>query len=144
MLAIGAVIALVALATLLAWLLHSRKASTRVLAGEEALPDAVIGPAPHESVTLLQFSTAYCSRCPGNLRMLRTVAEDRTGVDVVQVDLTERAELASQLRIMQTPTTFVVGRDGVPRARLGGPVTTEDIEAALEASLETTAGGTNG
>lgn len=70
--------------------------------------------------TLLQFSTEFCSRCPGTAVLLRGVAGERPGVAHLDVDLTHRADLSQRFNILQTPTTLILDRDGRVRARVGG------------------------
>lgn len=73
-----------------------------------------------QHATLLQFSTQFCSRCPGTAVLLRGVAGERPGVTHLDVDLTHRADLAQRFNILQTPTTLVLDGDGRVLARVGG------------------------
>ncbi|MCC4249064.1 MULTISPECIES: TlpA family protein disulfide reductase [Microbacterium] len=73
-----------------------------------------------EEATLLQFSTEMCSRCPGVHRMLSDIAEARDGVRHLDVDLTHRPDIAQHFRVLQTPTTLVLDRNGAIRTRFGG------------------------
>ena len=73
-----------------------------------------------ERVTLVQFSTEICTRCPQVRRMLSALAANHDGLAHVEVDLTHRADLAARYRVLQTPTTFVVDRSGAVRARFNG------------------------
>jgi hypothetical protein len=58
--------------------------------------------------TLLQFSTAMCSACPPTRRLLGSIAAQTHGVQHVEINLTDRPELATRFAIFQTPTTLVV------------------------------------
>ncbi|POH71455.1 thioredoxin [Cryobacterium zongtaii] len=82
--------------------------------------------------TLLQFSTEFCARCPGTSVLLGQVADARTGVRHVEVDLTHRADLARRFKVLQTPTTLVLDGAGRVRARVGGVPN----RAALHAHLD--------
>ncbi|WP_026095523.1 thioredoxin family protein [Microbacterium sp. B19] len=73
-----------------------------------------------EEATLLQFSTEMCSRCPGVHRMLSDIADGRDGVRHLDVDLTHRPDIAQHFRVLQTPTTLVLDRNGAIRTRFGG------------------------
>ena len=84
--------------------------------------------------TLVLFSTETCARCPQVRRMLRDIADDRDGVEQIDVDLTHRVDIASRHGILQTPTTFVTGPDGAVVARFSGVPRRSDIEAALSSS----------
>ena len=73
-----------------------------------------------DEATLLQFSTEMCSRCPGVHRMLSDIAGGRDGVRHLDVDLTHRPDIAQHFRVLQTPTTLVLDRNGAIRTRFGG------------------------
>ena len=103
-----------------------------VTIAELGLPSSDSPPAFGAEATLLQFSTEFCARCPGTSTLLRQVADARTGVRHVDVDLTHRADLARRFNVLQTPTTLVLDRAGRVRARVGGVPN----RAALHAHLD--------
>ena len=84
----------------------------------------------HEA-TLLQFSTETCSRCPGMHRMLAQIADQQDGVLHLDVDLTERPDIAKHFHVLQTPTTFILDRDGVIQTRFGGTPGRDVVELEL-------------
>ncbi len=84
-----------------------------------------------DRATLVQFSTDMCSRCPAVRRLLVSIAANSSGVDHVEVNLTNRADLASRFSIMQTPTTLMVDRDGIIRARIAGSPSREAVREHL-------------
>ena len=73
-----------------------------------------------EQATLLQFSTDFCTRCPSVHRDLSRIAAEHPGVSHLDVDLTNRPDLAKQFHVLQTPTTLILDRDGVIQTRFGG------------------------
>ncbi len=81
--------------------------------------------------TLVQFSTEYCARCPATFRLLSQLAQERTGVARLEVDLTSDPELARRLGILQTPTVFVLDGGGRLVARTGGSPRRGDLVAVL-------------
>jgi thiol-disulfide isomerase/thioredoxin len=85
-----------------------------------------------EAATLVQFSTEMCTRCPGVHRMLSAVADDRSGVRHIDVDLTHRPDLAKRFRVLQTPTTLLVDASGQTVRRFGGPPARADVERELD------------
>src|SRR5690606_39233249 len=89
-----------------------------------------LGVAPGR-VSLVQFSTETCTRCPQVRRMLQGVAAEHGGVDHVDVDLTHRPDLARRHRVLSTPTTFLIGPDDSLIARCNGAPRRADIESAL-------------
>jgi len=120
-------LALVAATAGLGWAWRRRQGRVRTVA---STPDTVtadqLGVAGADAAsfgqqaTLLQFSTEFCSRCPGTANLLRQVADARSGVTHLDVDLTHRADLAARFNILQTPTTLVLDGAGHVRARVGG------------------------
>lgn len=85
-----------------------------------------------EGATLVQFSTEYCTICPATRRFLEQVAAERGGVRHHEIDLTTRPELATRLRILQTPTVFILDGDGRLTARFGGAPRRTDLYTALD------------
>jgi thiol-disulfide isomerase/thioredoxin len=88
-------------------------------------------PALGESATLLQFSTEMCSRCPGVHRTLETIAREQEGVVHIDVDLTDRPDIAQHFHVLQTPTTFILDRSGAIRSRFGGAPSRHVLELEL-------------
>lgn len=82
--------------------------------------------------TLLQFSTDFCTRCPSVHRELGRVADQHPGVVHLDVDLTNRPDLAKQFHVLQTPTTLILDRDGVIQTRFGGVPGRGVVELELE------------
>jgi thiol-disulfide isomerase/thioredoxin len=85
----------------------------------------------HEA-TLVQFSTRFCSRCPGTARALDELAHDYRGVVHVEIDLTDDRALADRFRVLQTPTTLVLDRGGAAVARIAGPPRAGELRAFLD------------
>lgn len=88
-------------------------------------------PALGERATLLQFSTEMCARCPGVHRTLEAIAQAQPGVVHFDVDLTERPDIAQHFHILQTPTTFILDRQGVIQTRFGGAPSRHVVELEL-------------
>lgn len=73
-----------------------------------------------ESATLLQFSTQRCGRCSGAHRTLARIADERDGVRHLDIDLTDRPDIARHFRVLQTPTTLILDAEGAIQTRFGG------------------------
>ncbi len=84
-----------------------------------------------ETATLLQFSTDLCSRCPGVHRTLSSVADGRDGVRHLDIDVTNRPDIAKHFHILQTPTTLVLDSTGVVQTRFGGVPNRDVLELEL-------------
>jgi thiol-disulfide isomerase/thioredoxin len=86
--------------------------------------------------TLLQFSSEFCTKCPGTRKYLTQVAAEHPGVAHVDIDLTNRQDLAQQFNILQTPTTFILDDSGAIAARIGGSPRPEAVTAGLEIAIK--------
>jgi thiol-disulfide isomerase/thioredoxin len=81
--------------------------------------------------TLLQFSTEVCAPCVPTRALLGQVAAAHSDVAHVDVDVTLRPELAQRFNILQTPTTLILDRRGVVRARIGGAPRRDTLSTEL-------------
>jgi thiol-disulfide isomerase/thioredoxin len=86
--------------------------------------------------TLLQFSSEFCTKCPGTRKYLTQVAAEHPGVAHVDIDLTNRQDLAQKFNILQTPTTFILDDSGAIAARIGGSPRPEAVTAGLEIAIK--------
>lgn len=85
--------------------------------------------------TLLQFSTEVCAPCAVTRVVLGDVASGHDNVRHVDLDVTNRPDLANRFHIMQTPTTLILDRRGVVRARIGGAPRKAELAAELDRIL---------
>jgi thiol-disulfide isomerase/thioredoxin len=83
-------------------------------------------------VTLVQFSTEYCSRCPSTARALGELADDYDGVRLVEIDLTRDPVLADRFRVTQTPTVLVLDAHGGTAGRIAGVPRTGELRALID------------
>lgn len=126
-------------AALLGVVLRRRDGGVKRASRDARATPASLGVDPatfEEQATLVQFSTAYCTRCPATRRLLGAIARDRDGVAHVDVDLTDRPDLTRRFGVLQTPTTLIVDRDGGVRARIGGAPRAHDVARELDRLLE--------
>jgi thiol-disulfide isomerase/thioredoxin len=123
---------LVALASILGFVWKARNGRI-TLPARRASRDAVDLPevTRGEKATLLQFSTEVCAPCAPTRRVLGQIADSTDGVTHVDLDLTHRPDIAAQFNVLQTPTTLILDRAGVIRARIGGAPRQADVRAAL-------------
>ena len=130
--------ALVVLAGCVGVALRIRASKARRAGGVE-VDDALVAPTDRGDVaTLVQFSTQMCAQCPGMRRQLTALASEREGVRHVDIDLTDQPELATRLRILQTPTIFVLDASGEVRSRFGGATPRSAVAAELDRIQELT------
>lgn len=134
--AAGILLGLIAVATAAGLVWRATTGRARTVRGTEIVQAAEVGVEPFGGrATLLQFSTAFCAPCRSTARVLDGVADDHAGVRHVEVDLTNRPELADRFHILQTPTTLVLDGSGAVRARIGGAARSDDVRATLHRIL---------
>lgn len=132
--AAGALVGLVALATVIGLLLKRRGSRYQVLSqqADRAVDPATFGLSAFGARgSLVQFSTEYCARCPGVTRTIEQELDSHPSVTFVHVDLTHNLELARRFNVLQTPSLLLLDEKGRPQSRLSGAISREDITRAL-------------
>jgi len=137
LLVIAALGGLVALATVLGLVWRSAQGRVRHTDGRTVVRASDLPGVTRlaRGATLLQFSTEVCAPCRATRVVLGDVASGRTDVEHVDLDLTHRPDLASRFNILQTPTTFILDRRGVVRARIGGAPRRDALTLELDRIL---------
>lgn len=85
-----------------------------------------------KKATLLQFSTTYCGQCPGVRRQLAQLEYRLGGLSHLEVDITERLDVAAHFSINQTPTVFLLNSHGELVYRVGGIPNMSKLNQELE------------
>ena len=83
-------------------------------------------------LTLLQFSSAFCSPCRTTKILLEQLTKDLPDVKHIVVDVESKIELARSLNIMSTPTTIVLDTDGREVGRAVGIPKRDQVLNLLE------------
>ncbi|MGH3495820.1 MAG: TlpA family protein disulfide reductase, partial [Sciscionella sp.] len=99
-----------------------------------ALPGEVRALLSGQDVTLLQLSTTFCAPCRQARVLLSDLARNTAGLAHVELDLTERPELASRLHVLRTPTTLALDTEGNELLRVGGVPRRAELLDALRGS----------
>jgi thiol-disulfide isomerase/thioredoxin len=123
----AALIGLVAVATVLGILWRASQGRVRTADG------TVTGVELGGHATLLQLSSELCAPCRATARVLGEIVSD--GVRHVEIDIAHRPDLAAQFNVLQTPTTLILDSAGAVRARIGGAVRRDVVEAELHRVL---------
>lgn len=136
--AVAVLVGVLALATLLGLLLRAktgRARTTTAPGGAVSVADLAPPTAFGTRVTLVQFSTPTCARCPATARHLDSVAARHDGVTRLEIDLAEHPGLASRFNVLQTPTVLLIDSSRTVRTRFGGPPRPPELAAALATVL---------
>jgi thiol-disulfide isomerase/thioredoxin len=124
---LAVLVGLVAFTTVLGLLW--RASQGRVRTGYGRVADVELG----GRATLLQLSTEVCAPCRATARVLDELSD--SDVRHIEVDIADRPDLVSRFNVLQTPTTFILDREGTVRARIGGAVRRDLVIAELDKVL---------
>jgi thiol-disulfide isomerase/thioredoxin len=134
-----ALIGLVLLATIFGVLLISKSGKARrinngeqidlseIRATKNGKPATKLG----KEITLLQFSSNFCSSCKQTSVLLETVEKSREGLLHIDLDITNRLDLAKRYGILQTPTILVLNSRGAVISRIVGAPKQSTIETEI-------------
>ena len=100
--------------------------------GPRLAPDQ-IGIALGERVTMVQFSSAFCSPCRATRVLLEQMVQTMPDVAYVHIDAESHLELVRQLNILSTPTTLFLNRDGTEVGRAMGTPKRSQVLTAVAA-----------
>lgn len=92
-----------------------------------------IGIALGERVTMVQFSSAFCSPCRATRVLLEQMVQTMPDVAYVHIDAESHLELVRQLNILSTPTTLFLNRDGTEVGRAMGTPKRSQVLTAVAA-----------
>ena len=85
-----------------------------------------------EKVTLLQFSSDFCSSCKQTSVLLENIEKANEGLLHIDLDIAERLDLAKTFNILTTPTTLILNSKGSVVSRIVGAPKLATIEAEIE------------
>ena len=132
----GLVLALIAVATAAGLIWKARTGTAKkvnsglaidlkeIAAIKDGLPVTEFG----ERVTFLQFSSEFCSQCAQTARLFHDLEAQHDDILHIEVDITNRLDLANKFNILQTPTTLVLDKNGVVTSRIGGAAKPQTIQ----------------
>lgn len=92
----------------------------------------IIGAPLGSRVTLVQFSSAFCTPCRATKFLLQDIVSKMDDVVHVDIDAEAHLDLVRQLDIRSTPTTLILDRNGIEVGRAVGAAKREQVMAALE------------
>ncbi len=99
--------------------------------GKPAITANEIGVQLGDRVTLVQFSSAFCTPCRATRALLTDITADLDDVVHVDIDAEKNLELVRRLDIRSTPTTLVLDRDGIEVGRAVGAPKRAEVIATL-------------
>ena len=84
-------------------------------------------------VTLVQFSSAFCTPCRATRALLTDITADLSDVKHIDIDAERNLDLVRRLDIRSTPTTLVLDKSGVEVGRAVGAPKRAEVLATLSA-----------
>jgi len=97
------------------------------------LDAAVIGVELGSRVTMVQFSSAFCSPCRATKALLEDMVKTMPDVRYAHIDAESHLELVRELDIRSTPTTLFLNGEGVEVGRAMGTPKRSQVMAAVDA-----------
>ena len=97
------------------------------------LDASVIGVELGSRVTMVQFSSAFCSPCRATKALLEDMVKTMPEVRYAHIDAESHLELVRQLDIRSTPTTLFLNAAGVEVGRAMGTPKRSQVLAAVNA-----------
>jgi thiol-disulfide isomerase/thioredoxin len=134
-----AVLALLALATLAGMIWRARTGRAKAIKSGQVVDLAELGAAKDgvpvkafgSKVTFLQFSSEVCSACRQTAHQFSELEKLHPDLLHIEVDVTNRLDLANKFNILQTPTTLVLDSKGRVTSRIGGAAKPQTIAEEL-------------
>ena len=84
-------------------------------------------------VTVVQFSSAFCTPCRATRALISDVTAGMADVKYVEIDAEDQLELVRTLDIRSTPTTLFVDRNGHEVGRAMGAPKRAQVLTAIDA-----------
>ena len=97
------------------------------------LDASIIGVELGSRVTMVQFSSAFCSPCRATKALLEDMVKSMPDVRYAHIDAESHLELVRQLDIRSTPTTLFLNAEGVEVGRAMGTPKRSQVLAAVNA-----------
>jgi thioredoxin-related protein len=84
-------------------------------------------------LTILQFSTTFCSECRTAKAIVKDVVKDSTDISYIEVDAESNLDLVRRADIRSTPTTIFLDSNGFEIARVKGAPKRDQLIKAIQA-----------
>jgi thiol-disulfide isomerase/thioredoxin len=136
-----AIVAALAVATLIGWLVTQRSGNVRIIHPESAqrvqggAPDTTDLGLSRTGPTVVHFSAPWCGPCDRVRRVVDQVCNDLGDVAHVEVDLDANPVAARRFSVLSLPTTLIFDVDGRQRYRASGVPKAADLRSALQPLL---------
>ena len=115
------------------WYQRSRGRVKAKRTTHSALTASDIGSDLGTRVTLVQFSSAFCTPCRATRALLTDITADLDDVKHIDIDAEKNLDLVRRLDIRSTPTTLILDKSGIEVGRAVGAPKRAEVLATLAA-----------
>jgi thiol-disulfide isomerase/thioredoxin len=129
-----ALVAALALAAVVGWLLTRRSGSIKEVDSAPEPSTADLG-LSSTGPTVVHFSAPWCGPCDRVRRVVEQVCDNMGDVAHVEVDIDANPAAARRFSVLSLPTTLIFDVDGRQRYRTSGVPKAADLRSALEPLL---------
>jgi thiol-disulfide isomerase/thioredoxin len=82
-------------------------------------------------VTILQFSTTFCSACRAAKSLISDVVKDQKDISYLEIDAESNLALVRKVDVRSTPTTIFLDEDGYEIARATGAPKRDQLQKVI-------------
>lgn len=133
---LAVILGLLVVAVLAGLLWRARSGKSRKVSHGEKIDLVALGASKNgqpvtqfgKKVTFLQFSSEFCTACVQTSKLYGELEKVHPEILHLEIDITNRVDLANKFNILQTPTTLVLDSRGRVTSRIGGAVKQQTIE----------------
>ena len=129
--ALVALMAALASAAVVGWLLNRRAGHVRATDGTADEVDTRDLGLSADGPTVVHFTAPWCSPCTQVRRVVTQVCTDLGDVAHVEIDMDANPAAARRLSVLSLPTTFIFDAGGRQRYRASGVPKADDLRSAL-------------
>lgn len=135
---IVAIVAALALASIVGWLLTRRSGTVREVgpdSGDSVDADVTDLNLSSTGPTVVHFSAPWCGPCDRVRRVVDQVCDDMGAVAHVEIDIDANPAAARRFSVLSLPTTLIFDVAGRQRYRASGVPKAADLRSALQPLL---------
>ena len=82
-------------------------------------------------ITILQFSTTFCSACRAAKALISDVVKDEKDISYLEIDAESNLALVRKVDVRSTPTTIFLDEDGYEIARATGAPKRDQLQKVI-------------
>ena len=84
-----------------------------------------------ERITILQFSTTFCSQCRAAKALINDVVKDEKDISYLEIDAESNLALVRKVDVRSTPTTIFLDKSGYEIARATGAPKRDQLQKVI-------------